>query len=209
MSLSHKIEEFFHEHEGDGEFSCWNRELPYVFVPPGKADGTKVLIYITKPSVVATLLSTNVLSDDIALIGRQGLPDSGVLAWIASTRRVRNVAFVGDIDPVDVLICCYLTIKLSNRCSVVNVGAIDSIVKLASRTGQECPILVLSEGESESLVLLSQCLASLGDVVPPSAQRMMMSGRKIELEALVGGEQSVVVRYRRSVLRAVNRLKSR
>ena len=97
-----RITALFNDHDGDGEFTCPARTNPFQVVFP--TPSAKTILYSTKPLCVLALEDCETVLAT-GLIGRYGLPteDNFSFGYVHCTGD-RVVYFLGDADPVDLLI---------------------------------------------------------------------------------------------------------
>src|SRR5690606_14852214 len=110
--VAKQIETWFHDHDGDGEFARSLRSVPYLLVPPQGPSGS--IIYTTKPNLVLNAL---IRADHTAmpgLAGRYGLPATTDASWLRDLAGSREILFLGDLDPVDLMVFLWLRGRLSS-----------------------------------------------------------------------------------------------
>lgn len=110
------IEAWFTEHNQDGEFVWDGRAVPYSIVGP--SSHVERMVLTTKPLIVSIAIGK--ASERVGMIGRYGLPQVSDLSWIRSIVGQRPLLFLGDMDPVDLMVFAWLRIHLLSRAIVVS-----------------------------------------------------------------------------------------
>ena len=95
-----KITAWFNEQD-DGEFACPARTHPFQVIGP--TPSTQAILYTTKAQCVLALKDCETALAT-GMIGRYGLPNEEDVAWLRVLAGERTVYFLGDGDPVDLLI---------------------------------------------------------------------------------------------------------
>lgn len=103
------IEAWFERHDGDGEFARHGRMLPYTFVAP--ASDASTIVYTTKPAAVLAAVGDK-LPPPLGIVGRRGLPGASDPAWIRCLVGEGELRFLGDLDPVDLMVFAWLRWRL-------------------------------------------------------------------------------------------------
>ncbi|KKK52402.1 hypothetical protein LCGC14_3105280 [marine sediment metagenome] len=184
LDLAKWIERWFMRHADDGEFSCHVRAHPYSVVGPSNA--TTSLVYTTKPAFVCKAIETVLVSGKIGLIGRYGLPCEVDLQWIRTLVGTRTLLFLGDMDPVDLMVFAWLRRRCSSH--IVYVGVSDSFLAQLGIGANESLTNACQPSEKESLCVLKKVFPDFKDTVGPECCTILEGGRKIELEAIPIGD---------------------
>ena len=173
-------EEWFTTHD-DGEFASGTRAHPYSVVPPATDAGR--IVFTTKPSTVLAAIGQGKVADESGVIGRYGLPSRTDLDWISGMIARREFLFLGDMDPVDLMVFAWLRSGLSPK-QVTFAGINDALLEAAGLSSTTTILIPLAPSEQQALTILRDVLPDLGDTVGVNCVRMLEQGRKIELEAL-------------------------
>lgn len=121
------------------------------------------------------------------MIGRCGLPNETDLTWIRNVVGELELLFLGDMDPVDLLIFSWLRAGLYPK-EVRHLGINDSYLNELQIFLPESFILPCSPSERKSLSLLKKALPDFHQLVGPTCADLIRQGRKIELEAVVSAK---------------------
>jgi len=184
------IEGWFAKHD-DGEFGPSmrvRRSFPYSVVGP-TTDGAPI-VFTTKPSVVLAAIDQDEVADGPGVIGRYGLPSRTDLDWIGGIIGARELLFLGDMDPVDLMVFAWLRSSLCPK-QVTCAGVNDVLLEAAGLSATTSASLPLAASEQQSLTLLRKVLPDLGDTVGRECARMLEQGRKIELEGVRSSREGV------------------
>ena len=184
--LTAQIERWFHAHDGDGEFTRSPREAPYLVVGP--TDATDCIIYTTKPVLVCGVLAEADRSSQTAVIGRYGLPRESDLPWLRQLIGNRPLLFLGDLDPVDLMVFAWLRLKASPD-SISYLGVSDRLLHQIGVLPSTPPTIPYAPSERESSALLRDLLPDLVDVVGNQCAQFLDKKIKVELETLICAER--------------------
>ncbi len=181
--IAAKISSFFASHHEGGEFCHYLREVPYKLIAPTTEPSW--FVYVTKCSSLAAGLLPD-LPTDVTLLSRYGLPAPSDVALIGRLADQLTIGFLGDLDPVDLLIFAWLQAQFAPR-QVRLLGIRDRLLSCLSPQEQSQCLIRLDESEIEALPLLKEALPDLLKLIGPESYRLLMSQQKIELEGLVHG----------------------
>lgn len=171
-----KITAWFNDHD-DGEFARPSRTHPFKVIGP--TPSTQTILYTTKPQCILvpedyeTELATG-------LIGRYGLPNEDDVAWLRVLAENRVVCFVGDADPVDLLVFTWLRSRINAKYA----GVSDLLLTNIGVSWNDRVTIPLSESESEALALLADLCPDFRLLLGPQSAALFDRGRKLELEAV-------------------------
>ncbi|HEX3602354.1 MAG TPA: hypothetical protein VHU84_19525, partial [Lacipirellulaceae bacterium] len=104
-----KIEKWFSGETEDGDFYR-DRLIRYEIISPGPA--CDQIFYCTKRSVAFESIDDDPGGFRPGIIARGGLPCEEDIAWLGSFTEGRQLQFVGDLDPADLMIYAWLRLKL-------------------------------------------------------------------------------------------------
>jgi hypothetical protein len=178
--LLDNIEKWFAEHE-DGEFVCGPRVAPFSVIAPLKT--TLQVLLTTKPQVVSLGIENSKSPEQLAMIGRYGLPGRSDVPRISELVGTRSVQFVGDMDPVDLMVFAWYRATLAPL-QLVYLGVNDRLLADLGAVMTERVRIPLAPSESKSLVVLKQVFPDYREVIGSECDRVLSSGFKIELEAV-------------------------
>ena len=144
-----------------------------------------MFVYATKQ----TVLSEQVLSGlpkNVSLIVRNGLPGAGDLAWIERMAGKSLLGFVGDLDPVDLMIFAWMEAQLPHG-SLQFLGLGDRILRKLSPAEKRRAIISLSPSEIAAIPLLNEVLPEWDELIGRESHALVAGGLKIELEGVIHG----------------------
>jgi hypothetical protein len=177
-NLTDLIEAWFAEHD-DGEFVSDIRAHPYSVIGPASDEGR--IIFATKPHIVSAAMYDGQILDEFGMIGRGGLPSQTDLHWISRVIGPREVLFLGDMDPVDLVVFAWLRAGL-HPTHVTFVGVNDAFVKAVKISSIKTLWFPCDPSEQQSLPLLKRVLPDLSETVGKNCARMLERGQKLELD---------------------------
>jgi len=96
------IENWFAERDGDGEFVRLPRAFPYSVIGPSNSESGS-LLFTSKPHAVEAAFRDEA-PVGLAMVGRYGLPHPADVDWIRGMAPTSGIMFLGDMDPVDLLV---------------------------------------------------------------------------------------------------------
>ncbi len=180
-----RIRAWFFERDGDGEFVFGGRARPYSVI--GTPDDAGCIIFTTKPAAVSEVIEHAGDAFHCSMVGRYGLPDDSDLHWIRKLIGRRPLMFLGDLDPVDLLVFAWLRAKLRST-PVVHLGLNDVLLKALGRLSLSRLSIPLAPSEQESLPFLKETLPDLSAMIGPTCAKLLERGRKVELD-IIGDRQ--------------------
>lgn len=198
-----QIKQYFAEHAESGEFCMLPREEPFRVV--GYADAPTVLIYTTKCSLITRHCSSGMaIPDSIAMVGRTGLPAVSDLAWIQHLAGTARIAFLGDLDVVDLMIYAWLDLN-ATWAEMQYLGLSDCLLMHMPMDPLEAPAISTSSEELEGKPLLISVLPNLAQLVGPKCWSILDEDRKIEIEGALSMDSG---RFLASVFQLAGRARS-
>jgi hypothetical protein len=171
-----KIMSWFIEHE-DGQFVRPPRTRPFHIVGPKSS--LQPILYTTKPQCLLTPKDSET-EYATGLIGRYGLPQEDDVAWLQTFIGDRAVFFVGDADPVDLLVFVWLR----SRINVKYAGVNDLLLATIGLSWNDRVTIPMSESEAAAMVLLAEVCSDFRLLLGPQCAGLLDRGQKLELEAL-------------------------
>ncbi len=118
------------------------------------------------------------------MAGRFGLPDEADLPWICQLAGTRELLFLGDMDPVDLLVFAWLRAKLHPR-EIKHLGINDSFLMELGVRAAEARLIPCAVSERESLAFLQEVVPQIRETVGDDCNRILDRGEKIEIEAII------------------------
>jgi hypothetical protein len=162
----------------DGEFVLAERGDAYTI--DGSSDSIAPIIYTTKPSVLAVLIQRSIVHS-VASIGRYGLPHKEDVIRLEQIARGRTLGFLGDADPVDLLIYTWLR----ERISLAYLGVNDHLLGLVGCPIDQSTTITLADSESLAIPLLIDACPDYRKLLGVKCARLLESRTKLELESVV------------------------
>ena len=181
-NVSDLVEEWFLACDGDGEFSASTRTMPFMAIAP--ALESEYVLFTTKPALLATAFDGEG-SGVFGMIGRYGLPNRLDLEWILQIAGSRALGFLGDMDPVDLLVFAWLRESARPR-QVTYLGISDALFDALHMAIPDVSSIPCSASEQKAIPLLSRVFPDYARKVGACCSHTLAQGRKIELEAIVG-----------------------
>ncbi len=183
------IEEWFAGlRDVDGDFVCYERDWPFSVIGPAGSNGR--VIFTTKPRPLSAAMEECAAIKQFGLIGRYGLPRKGDLGWIRKVVGSREILFLGDMDPPDLMIFAWLRARLHPK-RVTHLGISDAYLAAADCIVSDSFTIPLSTSEQRSLVVLKKVLPDLRKILGPECHGLLAKHRKVELEAVVSAKGGV------------------
>jgi hypothetical protein len=177
-----QIATWFSDH-GDGEFVC--AAVGDAYAIGGSENETGRVLYTTKPTTLAHVLRRHDLAMRVPTIGRYGLPNEQDVTKLLSFARGRPFAFLGDADPVDLLIFAWLRSHLP----IEYVGINYSLIEMLGVEIDETTAIPLCESELSSMPLLAVTCPDYRDLLGPQVAQLLDSGSKLEIEILASSRR--------------------
>jgi hypothetical protein len=138
-------------------------------------------LYTTKPARVLHALEQTTGEAAIQVIGRLGLPNEDDVRWLKHLVGDREVLFLGDSDPADLLIFAWLRWQMP-----VKYGGVSDRLALALDVQiQDTPAIPFADSEREAVSLLGEVCPDYRELVGPKCAALLDQGRKIEVEAVI------------------------
>lgn len=177
--MRESIREWFVTHELDGgDFFACSSGYPWSVVPP-KPD-SETVVYCTKTHCLSKLIHDLGGKQSFAAILRSGLPSDEELDWIRTQVSSRRLLFLGDADPADLLTFAWL-----RECVPVTYSGLSDVLLMNCGVElQDNLTIQLAESEVSALPLIKACLGDLHSHLGRWCADLLLSGRKVELEAL-------------------------
>jgi hypothetical protein len=140
----------------------------------------------------------NCSEKNTGMIGRWGLPNDNEIEGFRAISQGRQILFLGDLDPTDLLVFMWLRQKLSEG-EIVYWGIGDRYLDSIGHDLGEIPHLVCSDNEQLAYSLAADLSPELPLLLGPQCAAAIADGKKVELDAVVsvaGGVHGVLPRYR-------------
>jgi hypothetical protein len=184
FELPRKIEEWYDHFGEDVEFVRCGRAEAFSVVGPSQTEANPIYVYATKPHCILAAKREYPEFDAVGLISRTGLPSTDDVGWIRNLLAQRELVFLGDMDPVDLLVFAWLRAYLDHS-QVTHLGVSDSYLNQLGIELPESFIISCAPSEKQSLSFLESVLPDYRALVGPDCATLLDDGRKIELEAVV------------------------
>ena len=167
----------------EGDFVIHPRDVPYEFIGADR-DGGRVL-YSTKLNALLGHLSavSHPVPEQIAVVGRYGLPSPLDKEWMTRLFADRAMFFLGDLDPVDLLVYSWLRRWIAPQ--LVLVGVSDELLDRLDIALEDVPSMACSREEIDSLPFVNKTLSDLEELIGPKCLRLLNGGRKVETEGFL------------------------
>lgn len=186
-NIAKLIEAWFLEHDGDGEFLAGRRACPYSLI--GSVGAAARIIYTTKPSIVCAAMAP-APPPSIGIVGRYGLPSKADLIWIRKLIARQQLLFLGDMDPVDLLVFAWLRASL-HPTRIGYLGINDAFLGSLRLSSTRSIYGRCAPSEVESRVLLRQVFPDLRETLGRRNAELLERGHKVELDVIVSTRRSV------------------
>jgi hypothetical protein len=188
--LTDLIERWFAEHP-DGEFVSNIRHCPYSVVGPPNDKGR--MIFAGKTHLVSAAMDEGRLFGRFGMIGRGGLPTQADLHWIRELIGTRDVLFIGDMDPPDLMLFAWLRASLHPR-NVLFVGVNDAFIQAVKIPSIKSLWMRCDPSEQLALPILKTIIPDLRKLVGGNCARMLEKGQKIELDGF-GSKRAAIAKW--------------
>lgn len=182
MGAIERIEDWFGGQYQDADFIRCPHNYPFDIIGP-KPEGDRV-VYCTKKSIAYRALQETESDLTAGLIARCGLPHREEATWLREFIGERKLIFVGDLDPVDIMVFAWLRQRLE-PITTVHHGINDSFVAALDVVIPNTYRIQLKPTEAAAVAELGELIPDVRDVLGPECFRILNEGYKIELEAVV------------------------
>jgi hypothetical protein len=187
--LAKTIQLWFAKHDGDGEFALGTRALPFSVIRP--AGAAAPVLYTTKPSIVTPIIDREA-RPGFGMIGRYGLPGEADLRWIHKVIGRHPLLFLGDMDPVDLMVFAWLRAVLRPR-PVTYLGVNDDFLKALELPSTGSSSIPCAPSERASIALLKRVFPDLTEKVGHKCAEMLERGEKVELDVIVSNREEAAM----------------
>jgi len=120
------------------------------------------------------------------MIGRYGLPDDSDLSWIRKLIAHHSLLFLGDMDPVDLLVFAWFRASLHPQ-DIVHLGINDAFLRTLQIGSTETLLSPCTAAERSSLDLLKEVFPDLEATIGTKCMASLERGEKLELDGILGG----------------------
>jgi hypothetical protein len=179
------IEDWFAQNAGDGEFARNDRFVPYSLIAPGAVCGR--IILTTKPHIIAEAVEECEKQEALGMVGRYGLPSAGDEEWVRRLVGDCEISFLGDLDPVDLMIYVWWREKLSPR-PVGYLGISDTYLAAVEASIPDRFLQRLTPSEQRSIPLLKQIFGDVFGMIGQRCAGWLRQSCKLELEAVASAK---------------------
>ena len=188
-NVSELIELWFEKHGDDGEFVRSERGVPFSLIGP--LSHSRGIVFTTKPSVVTASIESHLRPVRFGMLGKYGGPRDADLPRLHEHTEKRELVFLGDMDPVDLLIYAWLRERLAPRI-VSYLGLGDELLASLEMSSTESIRIRCTRSERQAVALLNKVFPDYPDRIGDNCAALLRQGYKIELEAMLGSKQLVV-----------------
>mgnify|MGYP000892086697 CR=1 FL=1 len=190
------IEAWFSEYGEDGEFVHADRAAPYSVIGP--LDSTRWLVFTSKPKIVSEAIENCWAPAQLGMVGRYGLPDETDLNWLRGLIGSCELLFLGDMDPVDLMV--YLWLRESLKESISHLGVNDAFLDSLELASTESLCMPCALPEQKALIVLEQIFPDLRETIGTEYTQLLKRGYKIEVEGIVSAKQGTASILRSAML---------
>jgi hypothetical protein len=180
------IEAWFAEHSEDGEFVCGAGRAPYSVIGPPSSVAR--MIFTTKPTIVSMAIESRELPAQFGMVGRYGLPSDADVGWVCDVIGPRALLFLGDMDPVDLMVFAWLRARVHPR-RITYLGVSDDFIDALGISSTESLSAPCAPSEQKSLAFLTSVFPDFRETVGCKCARVLTQGQKVELDAVVSAEE--------------------
>lgn len=198
-SLDTSIADWFAANS-DGEFPPPEHGAPYTVIGPSSR--TEHIIYSAKCQVILRTFGDHAVPDDFSMICRYGLPGDADLGWMREIIGTRRLIFLGDMDPVDLLVFAWLRTQLGPS-GVAFLGVGDTLLKSLGLTISELSVIPLAPSEQRVFPLLETVFADLRETAGQRCSELLKKGWKIELEGVANATTLAASKLCQTILQSV------
>ncbi len=185
-TIAAEIERWFRDHP-DGEFVRSPQDAPMVL--DDSASNSRFVVYTTKHTISQQFVDRGFPRDKRpGLIGRYGLPSEKEISRLPVIVGDRQLCFLGDFDPPDLLVFAWLR----SHMDVSHIGVNDVFLETLDFPIDERWLIQLSDSERQSSDLIDRLIPDFRDLVGANCAALVDRGYKLELEAVasLGGTKS-------------------
>jgi hypothetical protein len=184
------IEAWFAEHDGDGEFQKPSPAVAFSVIVPSSSAGR--IVYTTKPRVVSTVIEQSEVPGELGMVGRYGLPGEADARWLSGMVGPGGLSFLGDMDPVDLMIFFWLRERLSPG-RIGYSGLNDALLDALGIVSTDLVAIPLAPSERRAIAFLRGLFPDLRETVGPRCAQILEQGRKIELEVMLQSKHGLML----------------
>jgi hypothetical protein len=176
-----QIEAWFTEHDGDGEFRRPLRDAAYSVIWP--LASTSMVLVTTRVGIAAAAIEASDDSSSFGMIGRYGLPMASDIAWFREMAVPRQLLFLGDLDPPDLMIFAWLRESLFPT-PIRYLGIGDELLRSLSLTVTSNFLIPCTQSERDVTARLDNMFPDWREITGPRCAALLTNGNKIEIEAV-------------------------
>lgn len=182
LDIAVRVTEWFSLLTGDGEFELANGGSAFTVVPPASARRPTLITSKACPYLQAAQVIEP--SSRPGLFARRGLPSVGDVRWLRKVIGSGRAVFLGDLDTPDLLFFAFLRHCLRPR-RIVYLGVSDEYMHELRIAVPRRYRIKATPNERKSLSVLNEVMPDWWDLVGEESFRIVSSGYKIEIEAIV------------------------
>lgn len=147
----------------------------------GPTENAAFVIYTTKFFAVERLIANSEIDVETDVLGRYGIPSDQQLESTWSFIGNRQTIFLGDCDPIDLLVYTFL----SERIKIDYFGVSDLLLWALGTKIENWNTIELLNDELEALELLKETKIQYENLMGSRCYEMLKQGRKLEVEGAV------------------------
>jgi hypothetical protein len=148
-----------------------------VIFPPAE---TRVVVYTTKPDALHQLIARSDDPVSVGMVGCYGLPHEDEVSGLAEICRGCTTYFLGDCDPLDLLVFLWVRHYLRVRFW----GVSDTLISQFGVDVNDNITIPLADNEIRSMALLRAVWPDVAISIGPTCTALLRAGRKLEMEAI-------------------------
>jgi hypothetical protein len=181
MDAIARIDRWFDGSHEEGDFFRVERNAPYFIYGPNRDCG--IVFYCTKQHIASDAMDDKLASFDAMLVSRSGLPREEDVKWLQDLFSDRQVVFVGDLDPVDVMIFAWLRLRLAST-RIAHHGINDQLIGILNLSIPKNYQIELKAIERAAAAELTDIVPDLEKLLGRECLQILTDGNKLELEAI-------------------------
>jgi hypothetical protein len=140
----------------------------------------------------------------LGIMGRYGLPTKVDVEWIRVLAMSRPLLFLGDMDPVDLMVFIWLSVHLDDT-GISYLGIGDRLLDDIGARSLKRATIPLSSAEIQALTRLKEMQIDITGTVGRKCMDVLYGGYKFELEAIASAGPSVCQRLMAALTKPVTR----
>lgn len=180
--ITNLIDHWFSGDFEDGDFIRADRCACYFVLAP--LASSKVVYYFPKSSIAFAAAQKVEGPIDFGIISHSGLPNEVDVDWLVTAIGNRQLLFIGDLDPADIMIFAWLRDRLSSL-RVTHLGINDLFLERVKVVVPRRYQIRMRSSEVTACVAITQTIPDLAQMLGPNCFQVLANGYKIEIEAII------------------------